>query len=105
MITIPLQAVPNQSLSIRLDDALYDIAVKETNGCMSASIARDSVLLVQNLRCVAGTPLLALRYLEHGDFLFVAVSGDESLPYYDAFGTTQILVYASPAELEAFRNG
>lgn len=101
MIDIPLQAVANQSLSIPLDGSRFVITVKEANGVMVCSIERDSVLLVQNTRLVADGFVLPYGYLHRGFGNFIVGTQGEEMPYYDQFGTTQFMAYASAAEIEA----
>lgn len=103
MRRIPLEAIPNQSFSVRLDDALYDITIKEARGIMAVTIVRDNVELVSGLRATAGTPLLPYRYQESGNFI-ITTENDE-IPYYTQFGVTQNLIYASQEELEVLRAG
>lgn len=91
----------NQSLSIQLDGLRYDITVKEGNGVMCATVVRDGVTLVDNVRLVAGTPVLPYRYQEDGNFALT--TADEELPYFPQFGNTQFLVYLSNEELAALR--
>ena len=101
MIDINIAAVANQTMSIQIGRRLYDISLRETNGCMSASISRDGVALTNNVRIVAGSPLLPYLYQEDGNFL-MTVDGD-ALPYWDQFGVTQFLVYLTADELAAYR--
>lgn len=101
MIDVGLAAVANQSLSIQLDERFYDISMREANGVMSATIVRDDVTLVSNLRVTAGTPLLPYRYQEAGNF--VMTTDEDAIPYWDQFGVTQFLVYLSEAEVTALR--
>lgn len=101
MIDVSLQPLPNQSLSIVLDGARYDITVKLSNGVMTASILRDGVTLVDGVRLVSGTPVLPYPYLESGNFILTTENYD--LPYYDQFGNTQFLVYLTAAEVAAQR--
>ena len=101
MIDVGISAIPNQSLSIQLGGRLYDIALREANGVMAATIARDGVTLVSALRITAGTPLLPYRYQESGNFIMT--TDEETMPYWDQFGVTQFLVYLSAAELAAYR--
>lgn len=101
MIDVALAAVPNQSLSIQLDGRRYAIHLREANGSMAATIARDGEPLVSAARIVAGTPLLPYPYQEAGNFLLTTEA--EALPYYDQFGISQFLVYLSPDELAAYR--
>ena len=102
MMEIALAAVPNQSFTVQILEKAYDIALREANGVMSASLARDGVALVTNMRATAGTPLLPYRYEEAGNFI-ITTEG-EALPYYDQFGVTQFLIYLTAEELAAYRN-
>lgn len=101
MIDVNIQALPNQSLSVQLDGLRYDITIKEAIGVMAATVVRDGVTLVDNVRLVAGTPVLPYRYQESGNFALT--TADEELPYYPSFGVTQFLVYLSAEELAALR--
>lgn len=101
MIDVSLAAVPNQDLSIQVDDVRFDLTVKEANGCMVISIVRNGETILQGARVVAGSPVIPARYQESGNFVFETI--DDALPYYDQFGTTQFLVYLTAAELEAAR--
>jgi hypothetical protein len=103
MIEIPLATVPNQSFSIRLSDHFYELVIKETNGCMSVTIFRDNVLILENIRAVAGTPIIPYHYLESGNFIFSTENDD--LPDYSQFGISQSLIYATQAEIGALRAG
>ena len=101
MIDVPLQAVPNQQLSIQLGVSRYDITIKEAIGVMSATVVRDGVTLIENVRLVAATPVLPYDYLEEGNFALT--TADEELPDYTRFGVTQYLVYLDAVELAALR--
>jgi hypothetical protein len=101
MIDVAIAAVPNQELTIQLEGIIYDIALREANGIMTASITRDGTPVARNTLAVAGTPLLPYRHQEAGNFLFT--TEDEALPYYDQFGLTQFLVYVTADELAAYR--
>jgi len=101
MIDVGIATLPNQALSIQLDERFYEIELREANGVMSASIVRDGVTLVSNIRVTAGTPLLPYRYQEAGNFIMTA--DGEAIPYWDQFNVTQFLVYLSADELAAYR--
>jgi hypothetical protein len=101
MIEINLSSIPNQSLTVQLGGFIWDITLKETKGVMSATISRDNELLIQNVRCCPGTPLLPYRYQESGNFMFV--TNDDEYPYYTQFNNTQSLIFASQDELEVIR--
>ncbi len=102
---IQLDAVPNQEVSATLDGRRFVLTVKDCGGCMGVSITRDGVTVCDNVRAVAGFPLLNHRYQEDngGNFIFTTAADD--IPYYTAFGLTQELIYTTNAELEEIRNG
>lgn len=101
MQIVPLQSLANQQLAFIVDNNQWDITLKATNGVMSATILLNSVLLIENLRCVAGTYLLPAEYLESGNFVFTTLNGQ--LPDYTQFGTSQQLFYLTQAEMDAMR--
>jgi hypothetical protein len=111
MINIPLQAIPNQSLSIQLDNNSFDIRIHscdntpQTPGTptMSISISVNGAVIIDNQRMIPSWVLIGYRYLENGNFLMV--TENDEYPDYNQFGITQYLIYASAAELEALRNG
>ena len=99
MIDIPLQAIANQKLSIPLDGARFVLTIKEAAGAMVCSIERDGVLLIQNTRMVADQFVLPYEYLHTGfGNFFISTTGEE-IPYYDQFGVTQFMVYATADEI------
>lgn len=100
-VIVPLQAIPNQNLSIVLDDFVYDITLKAANDVMGMTLIRDNVTLLSGLRVVAGTPLIPYRYLEGSNFIFI--TDNDELPNYERFGTTQLLLYFSSDELGVIR--
>jgi hypothetical protein len=103
MLQVPIIAAPNQSFSVRLGDLNYDITIKETRGVMCASITRDNVLIVENIRILPGRPIIPYLYKEDGNF--AVYTTDDEYPYYTEFGNTQFLYYVDAAELEAIRAG
>ena len=98
---IDIRPVPNQSFSATLDETRYQITLKEADGVMSVDITRDGATIAQGARIAAGTPLIPYRYQERGNFILITEGG--CIPFYNQFGLTQFLIYASPAELVAFR--
>lgn len=100
MKIVPLSAIPNQSFVVRLGASFYTIAIKETNGVMSANIARDNITLLSGARIVAGTPLIPYQYLARENGNFFLLTQDNQLPYYAEFSIKQILVYLSAEEID-----
>ena len=100
MIQVPIQSIPNQSLSIQLDNNLYDLNIKECNGIMSVDIILNNSVILYGQRAVPGFPIIPYTYLqETGNFIFITANDD--YPYYSQFGTSQYLIYASNAEIAA----
>ena len=105
MQEIQLEAIAKQSLTTVLDNVLYELALLETNGCMSADVTRGGKRVVSGQRIVAGQLAIPYRFAEDGMGNFLFLTKDNALPYYDQFATTQTLLFATNAELEAVRNG
>lgn len=111
MIVIPLQAIPNQSLSIQLNNNNFDIDIRSCNNTplsfgtaiMAFSLAINGVDILDGLRMIPAWPLIPYNYLENGNF-FMVTDKDE-YPDFNQFGITQYLVYASPTELTELTNG
>jgi len=104
MIELNLQQLPKQSFSAVLENTLYELAIIECAGIMAANISRAGTVLVSGARIVAGQLILPLdKEGGLGNFMILTDSGD--LPWWESFGTTQTLIYASAAELAAVRNG
>lgn len=109
MINIPLQAIPNQSLSIQLNDNNVDLRLHTCDNnpgtqshIVTITITINEILIVQNVRIVPLTALIGYQYLENGNFYFV--TENDEYPDYNLFGVNQYLIYASADELEALRN-
>ena len=107
MIQIPLQAVPNQSLSIQLDNNYYDIVIRACNSgdaqVMSFDISINNAIVVQGQRAVTDYPIIPYAYLYNGNFILITT--DDDLPDWTKFQISQYLIYASMAEIEAIANG
>jgi hypothetical protein len=97
MQVLPISAIPNQQLSVILNDNQWNITLRDTNGTMSVSLTRNSEIIVLNARAVAGMRILQSRYQEEGNFAII--SNNQGIPDYTQFGVTQFLVYISPDEL------
>lgn len=100
---VPLDALPNQELSILLDNDRYDISLRSSKTSSFVTITKNEVLIVENLRAVGGSPLVPYNYLfvNSGNFMFS--TPNQEIPYYDKFGVSQFLVYLTAAEIEAAR--
>ncbi len=101
MQAIPIQAIPNQSFSIVLDNNQWGFDLRATNGVTSVSLTLNNIVVIENMRAVANSVIIPSRYEESGNFLFL--TQNFALPDYTQFGTTQLLVYITAAELTAAR--
>ena len=101
MIDIPLQPIANQELSIPLDGARFVLTIKEAAGAMICTVERDGVVLIANTRMVADQYVLPYEYLHQGFGNFFISTTGENIPYYDQFGVTQFMVYATADEIAA----
>lgn len=99
MRTIPIAAVPSQSLSIRVDNVRIVLRIKEANGVMIADVERDNTAVISGTRVLAGEPIIPYRYLEEGNFLVLTI--DDELPDWREFGISQSLIYITADEVAA----
>jgi hypothetical protein len=97
----PIQAVPNQSLSITLDGNVFELTIKSLKGITVVSVTINGVDTIDNLIAAACAPIIPAQYLEAGNFVFL--TANNQLPFYTQFGTTQSLFYFTAAELAALR--
>ena len=101
MKNIVIQAIPNQSFSITLDNSHWRVSIKTENGIVGVSLTRDNVLVVENIRAVANEKIIPSEYEEAGNFVFSTLNFE--LPEYTKFGVTQLFRYISAVELTALR--
>lgn len=105
MLIIPLQAIPNQTFTVQLDQIIYDFNI-HTCGTGNAQIAAVT-LSINNMEILTGERLVSnqlmipYQYLENGNF--VLITANEEYPNYTQFNVTQYLIYASNEELAAIR--
>lgn len=98
---VPIQPIPNQSLTITLDGNLYEISIKATNGVMAVSVNCNGTDILDNAHAVACAAIIPAKYQEAGNFVFL--TANQQLPNYEQFGLSQSLVYFTEAELAVFR--
>lgn len=101
MRQVPLVAIPNQKLSVRLDDQRIVLRIKEARGVMVADLERGGVELLSGVRIVAGQPFIPYGYLENGNFIITTVNGE--LPWWQNFTVDQQLIYMTAAEVDALK--
>jgi hypothetical protein len=102
MQIIPLQQLVNQALSVTLENSKYDLSFRTIGDLTYATISKDSVKLVDGVRCVPFRPLLH-PYQENGGGNFSFYTQNDEYPMYTGFGTRYVLLYATAAELASLR--
>ena len=102
---IPLEPIPQQSFSIRLENRRYDVKIRFTSNVMTGDVVRDGVTIIQGIICTAEGPLLPYRYMEDESGNFFWQTENEELPDYTLFGDTHLLYYFTNAELQEIRDG
>lgn len=101
MREIKLNPVEKQSLSVLIDNVLFELSFKLCNNIMAATIIRDGVTIVENRRVVAGVGIIPEGDREEGNFMIL--TDNDNLPLFSQFATTSLLVYADEAETAEFR--
>lgn len=101
MFEVPIVAIPNQTMSIQLDNKQYDLAIYATSGVMAMDVVRDGVTLLTGQRVVSGYPVIPYSALEDGNFIFT--TDNEEYPDYLQFGISQSLLFVTAAELSVLR--
>lgn len=101
MLNVPLQAIPNQSFSIQIDNNTYDLAVYDCGNIMAVDVSINNTVIVTGERAVPNNFILPYRYLENGNFYITSL--DDEYPDWRRFGLDQFMVFVSQAELNAAR--
>ena len=100
---IPLDAVPNQSLSVQLGDLRYDMRLIDLGEMTALDLTINDETVLQGERIVAGTPLIPYPYLEGEGGNFIFLTENNEFPYWQKFGVTQSLIYFDATEMAEFR--
>lgn len=100
MRDIPLDAVPNQSLSVTVDDNRWQLLFKEANGVMVVTITLNELLILSSHRLVANEPMIPYEYLQ-GSGGFILYTINDEIPWWTDFGLRHTLLYYSEEELNA----
>lgn len=101
MEQIPLLAEANQSVDVLLGSTPVTLLVQETNGAMVITVTVDGTDLVSAVRCIPYQAVIPYDYIGLGMGNFAWDTGGDDLPYWDQFGITHFLIWASQDELDA----
>jgi hypothetical protein len=105
MQIIPLLAIPNRTFTITLDQVNYKITLRTIGVQTYVTINMNSAdtNVVDGILALSNRPILPYEYLESPGGNFAFYTPNDEYPYYEQFGTTHNLLYASVAELAAYR--
>lgn len=104
MMTIGLQATPNQLIPFVADGQQYNVRVWfDGDDMMFMDVTINNVVIATSLPCLVGQQVIPYSYLEGngGNFFWFTASGNN--PNYQNFGAGDVLVYGTNAEMTAER--
>ena len=104
MMPITLQATPKQNPQFYADGQQYNIRVWwDGADMMFLDVTINGTVVATSLPCIVGQMVMPYAFMEGagGNFFWQTASGDN--PIYTNFGTNDILLYASAAEMAAVR--
>ena len=98
MRLIPMEAVPNQELTLNIDGNRWLLRLKVAKSSMIADVYRNDAALLLGQRIAVGTPIIPYQYLQ-GAGNFILLVENEQLSDWRQFGITQQLLYVEPGRL------
>lgn len=100
MLIVPLQAVPNQTLQISLDQQSIQIDVRQYDYGLFMDVSLAGVAVCSGILCENLNPIVRAAYSGFvGDFVFYDTSGDGADPIYTGLGSQFQLVYLEATDL------
>lgn len=101
MLTVPLQAVPNQTLQIQLGNQACALNVYQFQYGLFMDIYVSGTLIIGGVICQNLNRIVRSLYLGFiGDFAFYDTQGTSD-PVYTGLGSRFVLLYLSPSDLPA----
>lgn len=104
MMPITLQAIPKQETEFYADSQQYDIRIWwDGQDKMYMDVTLNGTLIAASCPCLAGAMVIPYEYLEGagGNFFWTTASGEN--PQYANFGSADVLLYATNAEMATGR--
>lgn len=104
MMPITLQAVPRQETEFYADSQQYDIRIWwDGQDMMFMDISINGTTVASACPCLTGAMVIPYEYLEGdgGNFFWSTASGEN--PQYANFDSTDVLLYATNAEMATAR--
>ncbi len=100
MRIINIDPVPNESFSVTINGDRWDFILKQATNSMTCTLSLNNEEILSGQRIVAGTPIIPYAYLS-GRGNFVILTENDQLPEWEEFGNSQLLIYASPSEIDS----
>ena len=103
MREVPLQNMPNQEIETVINSNVFNIRLHTVEQMTIADVYINNVLICAGVRCVPNMAIIPFPYISEsfGNFVFSCI--DANYPYYELFGASQRLIYASPEEIAEAR--
>jgi len=99
MQIVPLQAVPNQTLTVNLNSQITQINVYQGRRVLFMDVLLDNAPIVYGVSCLNLNRIIREAYLGYsGDFAFIDSQGSDD-PVYTGLGSRFNLAYLEPADL------
>ena len=97
MRIITLEPIPNQSLTVVLDNALWELKAVTCKGSLAVTIKRNNQTIIDGARAVAGELIIQDKHRGFfGNFVIITSNGD--LVDYQKFGVSQFLAFVTAAD-------
>lgn len=99
MLVVPLQAIPNQTLTVDLDGQLSQINVYQTMFGLFVDLYVNNALIIGGVIAENLNRIVISAYLGFiGDLIFLDNQGTSD-PIYNGLGTRYSLIYLEAADL------
>lgn len=99
MLIVPLNANPNQTLTVGLNNQACQLDVYQKTGGLFMDVYVNNALIIAGVLCENLNRIVRSLYLGFsGDFVFYDTQGTND-PDYAGLGSRFVLVYLAPADL------
>ncbi len=99
MLIVPLQAIPNQTVTVTLNDQVTQINIYQTYNGLFIDVYLENDLIIGGVICENQNRIIRSAYLGYsGDFAWIDMQGTSD-PEYSGIGTRYFLAYLTETEL------
>lgn len=98
IVTIPLQAIPNQETSIVLNQQECRIQIRQLGSHLFATLTVDDSVVFRNAICLDRSPINGFETLGFSGVLYFVDTRGNSSPQFDELADRYRLCYASEDE-------